>query len=72
MNKNIKSLEIFPDIFGKYDSIEKFPAELIELVEEHIQENKITIRIKHESFNFMNKVYNICDKYNIRCQKYIL
>lgn len=72
MNRNIKSLEIFPDIFGKYDSIEKFPEELMDLVEEHIQENKITIRIKFESYVFMKKVYDVCDKYNIRCQKYIL
>jgi hypothetical protein len=72
VNRNIKSLEIFPDIFGKYDSIEKFPEELMDLVEEHIQENKITIRIKFESYVFMKKVYDVCDKYNIRCQKYIL
>jgi hypothetical protein len=72
LNNRIKSLEIFPDIFGKYDSIEKFPAELIDLVEEHIQENKITIRIKHESLSFMKKVYELCENYNIRCQKYIV
>lgn len=71
MNKRIKSIEIFPDIFGKYDSIEKFPEELIDLVEEYIFENKITIRIKSE-FTFMKKVYNVCEKYNIRCQKYIV
>jgi hypothetical protein len=72
LNKKVKSLEIFPDIFGKYDSIEKFPAELLEMVEEHIQENKITIRIKFESYVFMKKVFDLCEKYNIRCQKYIV
>lgn len=72
MNNRIKSLEIFPDIFGKYDSIEKFPEELIDLVQEHINENKITISVKYESFTFMRKVYDVCEKYNIRCQKYIV
>jgi methyl coenzyme M reductase subunit D len=72
MNNRIKSIEIFPDIFGKYDSIEKFPEELMDLVLEHVQENKITIRIKNESLSFMKKVYEICDKHNIRCQKYIV
>jgi hypothetical protein len=72
MNNKIKSIEIFPDIFGKYDTIEKFPEDLIFLVEEYIQENKITIRIKNESLTFMRKVFELCEKHNIRCQKYIV
>lgn len=70
MNKRIKSIEIFPQITGEYDSIEKYPIELLDLVEEYIQEKKITIKVK-ATHSFMEKIYNVCDKYNIRCQKYI-
>jgi hypothetical protein len=70
MNNNIKSIEIFPQLTGEYDSIEKYPNELLDLVEEYIEENKITIKVK-SNHSFMEKIYNVCDKYNIRCQRYI-
>jgi hypothetical protein len=70
MNNNIKSIEIFPQLTGEYDSISTFPSELTELIFEYIEDNKITVRIR-STHSFMKKVYNVCDKYNIRCQKYI-
>lgn len=67
---NIKSIEIFPQLIGRYDAVERLPIELFELIYEYIEDNKITVRIKSD-YSFMENIYNICDKYNIRCQKYI-
>lgn len=70
MLKPIKSIEIFPQLKGKYDAIERFPDELTELVKSYIHTGKTTIRI-YEDQSFMDKVWKVCDRYNIRCQRYV-
>lgn len=64
----IKSIEIFmtpndlkwkhPNIFSK--------------VEGFIDYDKTTVRINSKNIEFMENVYDVCDKENIRCQRYIV
>jgi hypothetical protein len=71
VERKIKSIEIFPNIFGnKYQSIKEFPVELLELIKGYESENNLTIRI-YSNIDFMEKVYDVCFKYDIRCQRYI-
>jgi hypothetical protein len=68
MYSKIKSVEIFPTDAGVF---EYMPRKLLDKVYPYIKEDKATIRI-YADLATLKDIYNLCDKYNVRCQKYIV
>jgi hypothetical protein len=67
MYNKVKSIEIFPTEAGRF---EYMPKNLLDKVYPYIREDKTTIRV-HADLNTLEEIYFLCDRYNIRCQKYL-